>query len=603
MQIARRVYIYLITFISLQMLLVGAANLLRLVFEVALDTTGRVVRGGDYRREQFSLWGALLLVGAAVWGVHWFLAQRSVAAGRADADEERRSILRKLLVYGVLVTTLWQVFFALSRLVRGVLAALPALDSLSLRASLSAAAPQLLIYGCCWAYYHYVRHADAAATPERGGAATVRRWYVYLANFGALTTLMLATARLARYLWRAATAGRDLGFTGDTWAPAPVAGDIGWIAAGVAVWLLHWLAAQRLVAVAEDEQHAVLRKVYLYAVIFQTVAVALTNLAFFLYNLVRRLIGSDPLSGSGDPLLTAAGVPLLTALIYGVFWAYHQQVLAWDAALVAAEPPRQASIRRLYSYLVALIGLTVLASGLASMLRLLFDFALGGDATTNLSRRAWGDAISFFATLIAVGGPVWALHWERLQRRALAPGGEEERQAILRRIYLFLVLFFSVIALLTSLAWLIYHLLLNLGSALSNREIGDLSWALGVSITAGVLLAYHLRVMLHDQRDRAVAPAPASEGAAPASAAPETGAAALATLVLVTGIAADDVRAAIGPLAGRLPTGAELAVFPAAGVTPVELRAWLGGRAAPGSAPTPPTPQSDGPAGAQPSPA
>lgn len=599
MQIARRVYIYLITFISLQMLLVGAANLLRLVFEIVLDTTEHVVRGGDYRREQFSLWGAVLLVGAAVWGVHWYLAQRSVAADRADADDERRSVLRKLLIYAVLLITLAQSFPALGLLVGGVLAALPSLDSLSLRTSLSETVSMLLVYGLGWGYYQYVRRVDAAVTPERGGAATVRRWYVYLANFAALSALMLAAARLTRYIWRAITAGHDLGFTGDAWVPAPVAGDIGWLVAGVAVWLAHWLAAQRLVMVSEDEQHAVLRKVYLYAVIFQTVAVALTSLAFFLYNLLRRVIGSDPLAGSGDSLLSAAGVPLLTALVYGVFWAYHQRVLVVDAALVAAEPPRQASIRRLYSYLVAVIGVAVLASGVAALLRLLFDAALGGDATTNLSRRAWGDAISFAATLIVVGGPVWALHWDRLQQRALAPGGEEERQAVLRRIYLFLVLFFSVIALLSGLAWLIYHLLLNLGGTLSNREIGDLSWALGICITAGVLLAYHLRVLLHDQRGRAAAPAapaPSEEATPEAVVAP-------ATLVLVTGLVADDVRAAIVPLAGRLPVGAELAIFPAADVTTAELRAWLNGRAAPGSTPTPPAPEPDGPAGAQPSPA
>ena len=119
MLVARRVYIYLISFISLMVLLSGASNLLRLLSEMALGTARNVVNT-DYLRDQFSLWSALLLVGGVVWAIHWILAQRGVASSNPEAEHERRSVLRKLLIYGVLFVALWQVFFALSNLLRSM---------------------------------------------------------------------------------------------------------------------------------------------------------------------------------------------------------------------------------------------------------------------------------------------------------------------------------------------------------------------------------------------------------------------------------------------------------------------------------------------------
>ncbi len=81
------------------------------------------------------------------------------------------------------------------------------------------------------------------------------------------------------------------------------------------------------------------------------------------------------------------------------------------------------------------------------------DLWFGGSATTDLNARAWGDQISFFATVIVVGFE-------------------------------------------------------EVGEAFSRDLIGGLSWALGASITAGVLVAYHLTTMIGDQRARVLVPLP-----------------------------------------------------------------------------------------------
>ena len=327
----------------------------------------------------------------------------------------------------------------------------------------------------------------------------------------------------------------------------------------------------------------------------ETVAVTLTSVALFFYNLLRYILGSNPLTGTGESLLTAAGGPLLTALVYGLFWTYHRRILAWDAGLVGAEAPLQASIRRLYHYLVALIALAVLAGGVTSMLRLLIDLWLGGSVTSALNRQTWGDQISLFATLISVGAPVWYANWARLQRWAMAADGSADRQSVLRRIYLYLILFASVITLLVSSAWIIYQILRTLGESFNGSLISGMSWALGAAITGAVLLAYHLRILLGDQRAGAAEPTvPRGEPVSMSTPPPDE---ALALVVAVRSHNPPGVEEALRKLQDLLPAGSVVEILPAGNVTAGELRAWLAHHPLP---PEPPALSSDSPPGTRP---
>jgi hypothetical protein len=515
MNIARRVYLYLVAFISLQMLLAGASNLLRLGGEALLGSN-HFFSGATYYRDQLSLWGAILVVGALVWAVHWLLAQRGATGADAQALDERHAVLRKLFLYAVLFVALWQVFFATSELLRQLLLSIFS-SAGALRDAVSAQLPVVIVYGLGWFYYWTVRQGDERIAPEVGRAATVRRWYVYLVCFGTLSVGMWAGGEVARGLWRLLTVSSAQAVGGTSALTMNIAGAMSWLLVSVACWAAHWVPTQRLVAHSAEEQGSALRKVYLYGLIFQTVAVTLVNLALFLYKLLQLLLGGDTSAGitAGESLLTAAGIPLLAAAVYGLFWAYHGQVVAGDARLVA-EQPRQATIRRVYQSVVALVGLAVLAGGLADVTRLLLDLWLGGRDTTILSRAGWADQISLFTTLILVGAPVWTFQWLRLQRRALAIDGGAERDSLVRRIYLLLILFFSVTGLLGGLATLLYQVFRYLGTTFSGAAITIVSWATGVTIAAIVFLAYHLRVLIADQRHRAARPitAPAAAGEA-----------------------------------------------------------------------------------------
>src|SRR5438105_9594969 len=206
MEVARRLYVYLVSFISLMVLLTGVSDLLRLLSEMLFGATQNVLNR-EYLRDQFSLWGALVLVGGTVWVIHWIFAQRSVAPSNPEAEQERRSVLRKLLIYAVLFVTLWQVFFALSNLLRSVALLIFKQTDQTLGEIISATVPQLLVYGIAWLYYWRVRTADNAISPEQGRESTVRRWYFYLVCFVTLSALMFAASDLARHIWESITAG------------------------------------------------------------------------------------------------------------------------------------------------------------------------------------------------------------------------------------------------------------------------------------------------------------------------------------------------------------------------------------------------------------
>ncbi|MGA7733299.1 MAG: DUF5671 domain-containing protein [Chloroflexia bacterium] len=595
MHVVRRVYLYLISFISLMMVLSGASNLLRLLLEGAFGLSRQDFGffGGDYWRNQFSLWGATLFVGAVVWAIHWFFAQRTVASSDPDADDERRSVLRKLFIYAVLAVCLWQVAFATS----GILMALmwPFLSTGDAFASLiSSSFPQLIIYGIGGMYYWSILRQDNQATPEGARAATIRCWYTYLVSYVALSVLMAQLTSLARFLWQFATDPAHPWSLNNYWIPPAIAAAVPWIIVAGAIWLFHWNAAQQQMVASEEEQRSTLRKVYLFALTLQTAVVTLGSLAILLNSLLRVFWGTDPVGNTGESILTAAGAPLASALVYGAFWVYHRLVIRWDASLIVSQVSSRIAILQLYRYMVALIGLAFLAVGVTDMLRLLIDQLLGGTDIVSMSPQAWGDHLSFVATTIIIGTITWLATWLPVQREALSPGAELARYSLPRRLYLVLVLFFTVTALLTSAAWLLYQLLRFVGEPVSSW-IGNASLALATTITAGTLLAYHASILRADQRAR---PAPLAPILAP-----PPPPALPATILLLRADNPSALEASIATFQPQLPETVRADFFHAPGITPTDVAAWLSNQAAAATPDTPPAPQPDHPPTVEPFPA
>jgi len=93
MQTIRRLYQYLVAFISLEVVLWGMIELARSAF------SDEIIGGGV---SQLAGGLSLLLVGVPVFLLHWIPAQRNAAKD----NEERSSRIRAIFLYGALLATL-----------------------------------------------------------------------------------------------------------------------------------------------------------------------------------------------------------------------------------------------------------------------------------------------------------------------------------------------------------------------------------------------------------------------------------------------------------------------------------------------------------------
>lgn len=339
-----------------------------------------------------------------------------------------------------------------------------------------------------WCAHLRVSFDDRRLVGERGGSATLRRWYVYGAAFVGLLALLDGARQTLETLWRLLT------------TPVLVSVDVASAAAttlvGLAVWLVHWrwLASRTL----SDDESSVLRTVYLFLGLAVGVVGALVGASRLLYYALARLLGIEDPGGVGGSLLQAAAAPVSAAIVYGIGWAYQRAALRRQARL-ATEAPRQAEIRRFYTYLVALVALVLWSVGLAGLLWSLADAILGALAVT--AGEGWRGTIALHATLIAVGLPVWLAHWR--------PRAPEEAHALPRRLYGYVVMTLAMLAVLGSAAAAVYRLLeLALGAFDATAATADLAHALAVFVVGAAVARYHWRVVRRDAAAAQSAPSP-----------------------------------------------------------------------------------------------
>ncbi|MEI7554495.1 DUF5671 domain-containing protein [Candidatus Chlorohelix sp.] len=568
MLIARRLYIYATSFISLMMLVSGLSNLLNLLFGSWLEVERYYYydNSDSYIREQYSLWGAIAVVGGVVWLIHWILAQRNARAQDYHGIEERQSTLRKLMLYLTLFVTALQVFIAAGVFLGELFSQLA--NNGNLKYSFANNMPILLVSTPVWLYFWLVTRADNRIAPEHGGGATVRGLYFFLMNYGAASVLAISVTLLGQDYWKYITGSNTDPYYRNVNFMGLIASVLGWVIVSLAGWLWHWWQMQRLNATSEKEQHSLLRKFYLYTMLLQTIIVTVTAVALFMYNLMRLALGSEVMKNSSESLLTQVGNPVVVALVYGMFWGYHALVLHRDMALLAKEPPLQANLRRLYWYLLSLIGLITLSFGLARLIRIMLDLALGGWDSSQLKNIGWSDEISQLITLILVGGAVWLYSWLKLQRQSLAQEHVEERRAAVRRIYLYLTLFMSVVTLLISGAWLIYQFFRAFDNSITSNFISGTCWALGITLTAALWLVYHLQTLLGDLKAKAAVQATIGEVQAGAA------------LVFIYGRDAALIAGKIAQLQRQLPADYTVESLPTANLNLTWLRASLAGQVA-----------------------
>jgi hypothetical protein len=432
---------------------------------------------------------AVIVIGLPVFVVHWLWAQRSAAGSK----EERGSVVRRLYLYGTLAGLLGPALYSSFDLITSLLCEVFGIQNPrysgyywswygtpSVAEIIVNRLVALVILGLLWWYHQRVTSVDAKAVPERGPAAAIRRFYLFA--FGAVGLGMATMAIVFLVQW--------ILFLGDR-PEVALTIECTRLLLGGAVWLTFWSWAQRLFhGPDEEERESVLRKVYLYLIVFVGVIGVITPVVFILRGLFLRLL--DVSGGERDIRVAVA-----TIIGMAVLWAYHAYVL-WKDAAQAEGTPRQARIRRIYLYLLAAVGLGACLEGLAGDINVLIHSLAGTFFGTALQNQLAG------ATAVLIAGLfLWIVPWRQAQTGAAetGPTGAEERRAVTRSIYLYFYLFLATVTVLGSTVYIVYRLLSMLfGERIRGNLLIDLGRPVAFSLIAVGVWLYHGALLRRDRR-------------------------------------------------------------------------------------------------------
>lgn len=476
----RRLYIYLVSAISLQAFAWAIIDLIRSLLITPFNASSIALA-----------WNiAIIIVSLPVYLVHWLWGQRIVNRDR----EEREASIRSLYLYGMQAAFLGPIIASTFGLVYTLLLWIagqpptrhyPELNSSE--AILFYMVP-MLVLGLLWFYHQRIIQQDSTEVKLRGGAATIRRLYVLSFSAVGLAMTTMGFMYLIRWLMFQIGGGDTIG----VYRSVGFMSEVARLIVGIPLWLAFWLWAQRLFYGEEDEERSsALRKFYLYAVILVAVISTVTSITYILEGLFSLVLGGSTAGASdGD-----VRIPISIIIPMVVLWIYHSRVLKADIK-VAEEVERQSGLRRLYYYLIAAIGLSAFLVGISGILSVLIR---------SLDQASFGPGLnqqlSWFAAVSIAGLPVWYLPWRQSQIRASDDEivGIGERESIVRRFYIYIFMFIATMTILISIVYIVYGIIsMVLGE--TPPTLSDLGQPVAFSIIAVIVLLYHRSVLRTDRQ-------------------------------------------------------------------------------------------------------
>ena len=495
----RRLYLYLIAFISLIAGLSAAYGLIEALIRLwipdgtvpGLSATGSVQRA-------IAQPGGFLIVSAPIFLIHWRYIRRLVLQ-----PGESRAALRKLFIYAALATTAYVSARALYHIIEGsfqlLLGAAPSEEELrpgGWVAQFFHAGIHLILS----LYFSRLLQEDGDLGVELGWAGTWRRLFQLLVGLVALGLLLTGAADVLNFVWRALLepfGAASLATVGTGWWQRGISGSLSAVLVGGLVWRLTNLYWNALMTAQPPEGRMALRRLYLYVATVLAAAITLVPVAMLLRLGVLFLFGGVD---TGDIDIDDLTTPLGLLPVGALAWRWHWLQVSAEAQSYG-DSRESEFVRRLYYYAVAATGLLLLWIGLVDLVRALLDLAIIGSISIEKGFRA--HQFSSGVSLIAVGAPVWSLHWRTAQRVAEQDNeaGRAERASWPRRVYLYGIALVGALLILFELAQVVYRLLLwVLGDPNADFFGAETLDGLVRAGTAAAFWAIHLLAIRNDTR-------------------------------------------------------------------------------------------------------
>jgi hypothetical protein len=440
MHTIRRIYLYAVVFISLETVLWGAINL------------ARVLLGGEASGGEPGLARpiSLILVGLPIFLVHGTIAERLAVKD----PQERAARTRAVFLYGTLFVTLIPIVQNTLALINRAWLAIFGLQAgqafIGGEQTWSDNLAAILFNAAAAAFILAVLRRDWRALGQSENHIRVRRVHRYLWVVYSLAVMVAGFQQILQFLlefWQ--SAGQS---------PGPeLANSLALLIVGLPLW---WFVDNRVKAALEEpaESASTLRLVVLYALSLAGLAGMLAAVAAIIAVVLRAALG-DRMTVA--VYLAEISRPVSLAIPLGAVWVYYGRQL--QRTILSATPLRsslirQAGLRRVYFYSLALLGLAAAFAGLYDFLGLALTAAIGQSRLALIDDR---QGLATALALLLVGIPVWLANWRPMAREAAQENeaGDHARRSAVRKAYLFLILFLGMVGIMVSAAGLIFGLL------------------------------------------------------------------------------------------------------------------------------------------------
>ena len=522
MSSVRRVYFYLVTLITLGILAGGVGVLLSLLFDITISNSTAIGQTNFYQ-QQLSLGVAMLVIGGPLWFFFWRSVQKHVVGNTIEIG----ATLRKFFLNFILVVSSLTAVYAAQTFLKWLLTGVP--QSPSSSSSLAT----LIVALAVWSFHWRVSEKEGQPSSS---SRTLRRWYIYIVSGWGLILLSIGLVQLVDAAFKFLPIWGNSLVEGSFWAGAFQDSLIALLMGGL-LWAFHWFS------MSKGDVDSTLRQVYIYllAIVVSSIA-GLTALTVGLYQTLVWLMGAaGSISGVYFQFL---GWVIPTLIVTAAIWAYHQTVAREESAQM---PERLLSSKRVHLYIMSFIGLGTLTSGLIILFGTILDLIINSlNPAVALESGWWQKQLSLCLSLLVVGAPLWWYYWNQIIRLS-SSGGVAEGRAKSRRIYLYVIIGASIIALAAVLVNIVYQFLSGLlGGNFGLSVLQKSKWSIQSLLVAVPLLIYHWQIARDDQR---------------------RGAEAAAEHKTVTALIDNSARALIGPLEQQL--GLKIRVMEYAG-TPAD---------------------------------
>jgi hypothetical protein len=430
----------------------------------------------------------LILVGVPIFLIHWLWVQRASVRD----EEEKTATLRAVFSYAILFATLIPVIqnllsFIDRSLIQGAGLGLGRAFIVFREQTLADNLIAILMNGIVAAYFWNILRGEWATLPNKENFTEVRRLYRYLWMLYGLLMTVFGAQQVLRFL---------------LYVPGDVLGELGrevmvngvaLLVVGTPIWFYSWKVIQDSLA-DPAEMGSILRLGILYLLALGGVITVITTASLVVNAIITWLLGVD---WTFRDFIQQIGAPISIGLPLGMVWAYYGYWLKRHIE-AAGDRVRQAAMRRLYNYILACIGLVVAFIGVATLFAFIIDMITGTGVLMSDSTRG---TLAMSLSSLIVGLPLWLVMWRPMQAEATAQGemGDHARRSVLRKLYLYLALFASVIGGMATAVGLVYQLIrVLLGSDTGSGFVNDVLNLIQLLFLFGVVLIYHLNVLRMD---------------------------------------------------------------------------------------------------------